>query len=64
MRVNPVFENDDGILTHGSSISYPTFTDSSSSRLSDQGSFYSLENMHLSLEVKCTAQKVPQLINN
>lgn len=55
MRVNPVFENDDGILTHVSSISSPSVTDSGSSQPSDQGSFYSLENMHLSIEVKCTA---------
>ncbi|KAK2843308.1 hypothetical protein Q7C36_011523 [Tachysurus vachellii] len=50
MRVNPVFENDDGILTHVSSISYPTITDSGSAEPSDQGSFYSLENMQLSIE--------------
>ncbi|KAK3537635.1 hypothetical protein QTP70_017031 [Hemibagrus guttatus] len=52
MRVNPVFENDDGILTHVSSIN------SGSSQPSDQVSFYSLENMRLSIEVKCTVQKV------
>lgn len=57
MRVNPVFENDDGILSHVSSISYPTIADSGSSQPSDQVSFYSLENMRLSIEVKCTVQK-------
>ncbi|XP_058255105.1 interphotoreceptor matrix proteoglycan 1 isoform X1 [Hemibagrus wyckioides] len=51
MRVNPVFENDDGILTHVSSISYPTIADSGSSQPSDQVSFYSLENMRLSIEI-------------
>ncbi|XP_053488829.1 interphotoreceptor matrix proteoglycan 1 [Ictalurus furcatus] len=51
MRVNPVFENDDGILTHVSSISSPSVTDSGSSQPSDQGSFYTLENMHLSIEI-------------
>ncbi|GAA6108726.1 interphotoreceptor matrix proteoglycan 2 [Tachysurus ichikawai] len=51
VRVNPVFENDDGTLTHVSSISYPTITDSGSAQPSDQGSFYSLENMHLSIEI-------------
>ncbi|KAB5562385.1 hypothetical protein PHYPO_G00017190 [Pangasianodon hypophthalmus] len=53
MRVNPIFENDDGILTHVSSTSSPTITDSDSgsSQPSDQGSFYSLENMHLSIEI-------------
>ncbi|KAF5903405.1 interphotoreceptor matrix proteoglycan 1-like isoform X2, partial [Clarias magur] len=51
MRVNPVFENDDGVLTHVSSISYPTITDSGSPQSSDQGSFYSLDNMPLSTEL-------------
>ncbi|KAF7704314.1 interphotoreceptor matrix proteoglycan 2 [Silurus meridionalis] len=51
MRVNPVFENDDGVLTHVSSISSPTITDSGSSQPSDQSSFYSVENMHLSIEI-------------
>ncbi|XP_072546559.1 interphotoreceptor matrix proteoglycan 1 [Salminus brasiliensis] len=51
MRVNPVFENDEGILTHVSSISYPLSTDSGSSQLSDHGTFKSVENIHLSFEV-------------
>ncbi|XP_017549948.1 interphotoreceptor matrix proteoglycan 1 isoform X2 [Pygocentrus nattereri] len=51
MRVNPGFENDEGILTHVSSISYPISTDSGSSQFSDQGTFRSVENIHLSFEI-------------
>ncbi|XP_036448516.1 interphotoreceptor matrix proteoglycan 1 [Colossoma macropomum] len=51
MRVNPGFENDEGILTHVSSISYPMSTDSGSSQFSDQGTFRSFDNIHLSIEM-------------
>ncbi|XP_030643277.1 interphotoreceptor matrix proteoglycan 1 [Chanos chanos] len=51
MRVNPVFENDDGILTHVSSIHCPLSSESGSSQLSDQGTFESVENIHLSIEI-------------
>ncbi|KAI4889542.1 hypothetical protein NFI96_033111, partial [Prochilodus magdalenae] len=51
MRVNPGFENDEGILTHVSSISYPMSTGSGSSQFSDQGTFRSVESMQLSFEM-------------
>ncbi|XP_049319713.1 interphotoreceptor matrix proteoglycan 1 isoform X1 [Astyanax mexicanus] len=47
MRVNSAFENDEGILTHVSSICYPIGSDSGSSMLSEHGTFKS----HLSFEI-------------
>uniref|UniRef100_A0A672PBK5 Interphotoreceptor matrix proteoglycan 1 n=1 Tax=Sinocyclocheilus grahami TaxID=75366 RepID=A0A672PBK5_SINGR len=58
MRVNPVFENDDGVLTHVSSMLCPMSSDSASSQHSGQGTFRSLESLQLSIEVKCTAKMV------
>ncbi|XP_056101584.1 interphotoreceptor matrix proteoglycan 1 isoform X2 [Rhinichthys klamathensis goyatoka] len=52
MRVNPVFENDDGVLTHVSSILCPMSSDSASLQHSGQGTFRSLESIQLSIEVK------------
>ncbi|XP_067099384.1 interphotoreceptor matrix proteoglycan 1 [Osmerus mordax] len=47
LRVNPVFENDDGVLTQVSTLECA----SSSSQPSDQSSFPSIENLHLSIEM-------------
>lgn len=58
MRINPVFENDDGVLTHVSSILCPMSSDSGSLQHSGQGTFRSLESIQLSIEVKCTAEIV------
>ncbi|KAG1972413.1 interphotoreceptor matrix proteoglycan 1 isoform X2 [Pimephales promelas] len=51
MRVNPVFENDDGVLTHVSSILCPLSSDSASLQHSGQGTFRSLESIQLSIEI-------------
>ncbi|XP_016140356.1 interphotoreceptor matrix proteoglycan 1 [Sinocyclocheilus grahami] len=51
MRVNPVFENDDGVLTHVSSMLCPMSSDSASSQHSGQGTFRSLESLQLSIEI-------------
>ncbi len=58
MRVNPVFENDDGVLTHVSSMLCPMTSDSASSQHSGQGTFRSLESLQLSIEVKSNAKMV------
>ncbi|XP_062863976.1 interphotoreceptor matrix proteoglycan 1 [Trichomycterus rosablanca] len=47
MRVNPVYENDENILTCVSSISYSRTTDSGSSKSSDLGTFQSVKNIQL-----------------
>nr|XP_023849616.1 interphotoreceptor matrix proteoglycan 2-like [Salvelinus alpinus] len=61
LRVNPVFENDDGILTQVSSISTPAPSSSGagSSQTSEQEGFRAIENIHLSIEVICIAQLAP-----
>ncbi|KAK2878492.1 hypothetical protein Q8A67_019283 [Cirrhinus molitorella] len=51
MRVNPVFENDDGVLTHVSSMLCPMSSDSASLQHSGQGTFRSLESLQLSFEI-------------
>ncbi|XP_687155.6 interphotoreceptor matrix proteoglycan 1 isoform X2 [Danio rerio] len=51
MRVNPVFENDDGVLTHVSSILCPMSSDSASLQQSGQGTFRSIESLQLSIEI-------------
>ncbi|XP_077096118.1 interphotoreceptor matrix proteoglycan 1 isoform X2 [Siphateles boraxobius] len=51
MRVNPVFENDDGVLTHVSNILCPMSSDSASLQHSGQGTFRSLESIQLSIEI-------------
>ncbi|XP_050989435.1 interphotoreceptor matrix proteoglycan 1 [Labeo rohita] len=51
MRVNPVFENDDGVLTHVSSMLCPMSSDSASLQHSGQGTFRSLESLQLSTEI-------------
>ncbi|XP_055718368.1 interphotoreceptor matrix proteoglycan 1-like [Salvelinus fontinalis] len=53
LRVNPVFENDDGILTQVSSISTPAPSSSGagSSQTSEQEGFRAIENIHLSIEI-------------
>ncbi|XP_073668567.1 interphotoreceptor matrix proteoglycan 1 [Paramisgurnus dabryanus] len=51
LRINPVFENDDGVLTHVSSILCPMSSDSGSLHHSGQGTFRSLESIQLSIEI-------------
>lgn len=56
LRVNPVFENDDGVLTQVSTLPCPSSSASSQSQQSEQEHFASIENIHLSIEVHCAAQ--------
>ncbi|XP_034419528.1 interphotoreceptor matrix proteoglycan 1 isoform X2 [Cyclopterus lumpus] len=51
LRVNPVFENDDGVLTQVSTLPYPSSSASSQSQQSEQAHFASIENIHLSIEI-------------
>ncbi|KAM3595427.1 uncharacterized protein V6R79_023391 [Siganus canaliculatus] len=51
LRVNPVFENDDGVLTEVSTLPYPSSSASSQSQQSEQEHFASIENIHLSIEI-------------
>ncbi|XP_014856751.1 PREDICTED: interphotoreceptor matrix proteoglycan 1-like isoform X1 [Poecilia mexicana] len=48
LRENPVFENDDGVLTHVSTLPCPS---SSASSQSEQEHFASVENIRLSIEI-------------
>ncbi|XP_069575153.1 interphotoreceptor matrix proteoglycan 1 [Brachyistius frenatus] len=50
LRENPVFENDDGVLTQVS-LPCPSSSASSQSQLSEQEHFASIENIHLSIEI-------------
>lgn len=56
LRVNPVFESDDGVLTQVSTLPYASSSASSQSQQSEQEHFASIENIHLSIEVHCAAQ--------
>ncbi|XP_035022956.1 interphotoreceptor matrix proteoglycan 1 isoform X1 [Hippoglossus stenolepis] len=52
LRVNPVFESDDGSLTQVSTLPCPSSSSASSqSRQSEQEHLVSLENIHLSIEI-------------
>ncbi|XP_068436918.1 interphotoreceptor matrix proteoglycan 1 [Clinocottus analis] len=51
LRVNPMFENDDGVLTQVSTLPYPSSSSSSQSQQSEQEHFASIENIHLSIEI-------------
>ncbi|XP_030298921.1 interphotoreceptor matrix proteoglycan 1 isoform X2 [Sparus aurata] len=51
LRENPVFENDDGVLTQVSTLPYPSSSASSQSQQSEQEHFASIENIHLSIEI-------------
>lgn len=51
LRVNPVFENDDGVLNQVSTC--PSSSASSQSQQSEQEHFASIENIRLSIEVHC-----------
>lgn len=51
LRVNPVFENDDGVLTQVSTLPYASSSASSQSQQSEPEHFASIENIHLSIEV-------------
>ncbi|XP_071183877.1 interphotoreceptor matrix proteoglycan 1-like [Salvelinus alpinus] len=52
LRVNPVFENDDGVLTQVSSISTPpTWSSGAGSSQTEQEVFRSIENIHQSVEL-------------
>lgn len=55
MRVNPVFQNDDGVLTQVARIRYPLGSEAGSSQVSEQDTFHSVENIHVSIEVKSKA---------
>ncbi|KAM6912247.1 interphotoreceptor matrix proteoglycan 1 [Xenentodon cancila] len=51
LRENPVFENDDGVLTRVSTLPYPSSSASSQSQQSEQEHFASIENIRLSIEI-------------
>ncbi|XP_073339298.1 interphotoreceptor matrix proteoglycan 1 [Pagrus major] len=51
LRENPVFENDDGVLTQVSTLPYASSSASSQSQQSEQEHFASIENIHLSIEI-------------
>ncbi|XP_068195229.1 interphotoreceptor matrix proteoglycan 1 isoform X2 [Antennarius striatus] len=51
LRVNPVFESDDGALTQVSTLPYSSSSASSQSQQSEQEHFASVENIHLSIEI-------------
>ncbi|KAM4724221.1 interphotoreceptor matrix proteoglycan 1 isoform 2-T2 [Anableps anableps] len=51
LRENPVFENDDGVLTHVSTLPCPSSSASSQSQQSEQEHFASIENIRLSIEI-------------
>lgn len=55
LRVNPVFENDDGVLTQVSTLPYTPSSTSSQSQQSQQEHF-EFENIRLSIEVLCAAR--------
>lgn len=57
LRVNPVFENDDGVLTQVSTLPYASSSASSQSQQSEQEHFASIENIRLSIEVHRVAQR-------
>lgn len=54
LRVNPAFENDDGVLTQVSTLPYPSSSTSSQSQSSEPDTFASIDNIRLSIEVICT----------
>nr|XP_061798174.1 interphotoreceptor matrix proteoglycan 1-like [Nerophis lumbriciformis] len=51
LRVNPVYENDDGILSQVSTLPCPSSSASSHSHQSEQELYASVENIHLSIEI-------------
>ncbi|KAM4542795.1 interphotoreceptor matrix proteoglycan 1 [Odontesthes bonariensis] len=51
LRENPVFENDDGVLTQVSTLPYPSSSASSQSQQSELEHFASIENIRLSIEI-------------
>ncbi|KAM9354850.1 interphotoreceptor matrix proteoglycan 1 [Pholidichthys leucotaenia] len=51
LRENPVFENDDGILTQVSTLQYPSSSASSQSQRSEQEHFAPVDNIRLSIEI-------------
>ncbi|XP_047467338.1 interphotoreceptor matrix proteoglycan 1 isoform X2 [Mugil cephalus] len=51
LRVNPVFENDDGVLTQVSTLPCSSSSASSQSQHSEQEHFASIENIRLSIEI-------------
>ena len=56
LRENPVFENDEGMLTQVSTLQYPSSSSGSSqTQQSELDTFGSIENIHLSIEVTSTA---------
>ncbi|XP_077413260.1 interphotoreceptor matrix proteoglycan 1 isoform X2 [Vanacampus margaritifer] len=51
LRVNPVYENDDGILSQVSTLPCPSSSASSRSHQSEPELYASVENIHLSIEI-------------
>lgn len=63
LRVNPVFENDDGVLTQVSTLPYASSPASSQSQRSEPER-YEIENIRLSIEVLCAAARPKRLTTN
>lgn len=63
LRVNPVFENDDGVLTQVSTLPYAPSPASSQSQRSEPER-YEIENIRLSIEVLCAAARPLRLTTN
>lgn len=55
MRVNPVFQSDDAVVTQVARIRYPLGSEAGSSQVPEQATFHSVENIHVSIEVKSKA---------
>ncbi|XP_061552753.1 interphotoreceptor matrix proteoglycan 1 isoform X2 [Phycodurus eques] len=51
LRVNPVYESDDGILSQVSTLPCPSSSSSPHSHQSEQEVYASVENIHLSIEI-------------
>lgn len=63
LRVNPVFESDDGVLTQVSTLPYAPSPASSQSQRSEPER-YEIENIRLSIEVLCAAARLKRLTTN
>lgn len=65
VRINPIFQNDDGGITQLAKVHFPLCTEEGSSQVSEQGTFQSIhENIHVSIEVKSRAyaSRIPYLL--
>ncbi|XP_063079941.1 interphotoreceptor matrix proteoglycan 1 [Engraulis encrasicolus] len=62
VRINPIFQNDDGGITQLAKVHFPLCTEEGSSQVSEQGTFQSIhENIHVSIEIP---RSVPRQLYN